>query len=193
MENVIIAGRLGKDPEIKYFDNGKVKTEFSIAVDRYDSVKKEKFTSWFNITAWEKLAEFAGEHLKKGTNCVVNGVIKSEEYQSKMYHKVTANDIKFSNAYITLYGEVEKLEERFTQNNKKIQTFKIKEKDFIINNSNDKNQVADNDVINILGTLTIKDNQKIIKALKIDCSSSDDNRDEIVKFGENDIDLIVNS
>ena len=61
VNSVVVVGRVGQDPEMKYFDSGKVKTNFSLAVNRWDSRTKEEATDWFNIEVWDKQAEVAGE------------------------------------------------------------------------------------------------------------------------------------
>ena len=62
MNTATIIGRAGQDAEIKYFESGKVKTTFSLAVGRWDSKTKEEVTDWYNIEVWDKQAEFAGEY-----------------------------------------------------------------------------------------------------------------------------------
>ena len=73
MNSVVIVGRAGQDPEIKYFESGKVKTTFSVAVSRWDYKTKEETTDWFNLELWDKTAEVAGEYVKKGTQVCVDG------------------------------------------------------------------------------------------------------------------------
>ena len=65
VNSVVVVGRVGQNPEMKYFDSGKVKVNFSVAVNRWDSKTKEEITDWFNIEIWDKQAEFAGEWVKK--------------------------------------------------------------------------------------------------------------------------------
>lgn len=65
MNQVILMGRLGQDPELKYFESGSVKARFSVAVDR-NFGKENKVTDWFNVEVWGKQAEFVGEWVKKG-------------------------------------------------------------------------------------------------------------------------------
>lgn len=98
VNHVVLVGRAGKDPEIKYFDSGSVKASFSMAVDRPGS-KENKQTDWFNVEAWARLAEVMGEYLKKGTQVVVSGRIAERRYQDqagneKVWLSVVANDIK---------------------------------------------------------------------------------------------------
>lgn len=75
MNSVVIVGRVGQDPEIKYFnmESEKVKTTFSVAVSRWDYKTKAETTDWFNIELWGKQAEFAGEYVKKGRQVCIDG------------------------------------------------------------------------------------------------------------------------
>ena len=73
INSVVVVGRVGQDPEMKYFESGKVKTTFSLAVNRWDSKTKGEVTDWFNIELWHKLAEIAGEYVKKGKLVAVDG------------------------------------------------------------------------------------------------------------------------
>ena len=61
MNSAILVGRVGQDPEIKYFESGKSKTTFSIAVDRWNPKTKQREADWFNIQLWDKKAESAAE------------------------------------------------------------------------------------------------------------------------------------
>ena len=56
---------------LKYFESGKVRTTFSLAVNRWDPKTKSEVADWFNIDVWDKQAEFAGEYIKKG---IINDV-----------------------------------------------------------------------------------------------------------------------
>ena len=80
MNTATIIGRAGQDAEIKYFESGKVKTNFSLAVNRWDSKTKEETTDWYNIEVWDKQAEFAGEYIKKGRQVVVDGRISISKW-----------------------------------------------------------------------------------------------------------------
>ena len=88
MNTAVLVGRVGRDAEIRYFESGKVKANFSIAVNRWDPKTKSEVADWFNIDVWDKLAEFAGEYIKKGVQVVVDGRIG----QNKWTDKVTGND-----------------------------------------------------------------------------------------------------
>lgn len=80
MNTATIVGRAGQDAEIRYFESGKVKTSFSLAVSRWDAKSKGEVTDWFNIEVWDKQAEFAGEYIKKGRQVVVDGRISISKW-----------------------------------------------------------------------------------------------------------------
>ena len=80
MNTATIIGRAGQDAEIKYFESGKVKTTFSLAVNRFDSKTKTEIPDWFNIEVWDKQAEFAGEYVKKGRQVAVDGRISISKW-----------------------------------------------------------------------------------------------------------------
>jgi len=71
INSVVLVGRAGQDPEMKYFESGKVKTTFSMAVNRWS--KEGEKTDWFNLELWDKMAEVAGEYVKKGKLIGVEG------------------------------------------------------------------------------------------------------------------------
>ena len=83
MNSTVLVGRVGRDAEIRYFESGKVKTTFSVAVSRWDSKTKSEVADWFNIDVWDKLAEFAGEYVKKGAQVVIDGRIAVNKWTDK--------------------------------------------------------------------------------------------------------------
>ncbi len=80
MNSVVLVGRAGQDPEMKYFESGKVKTTFSMAISRWDSKSKAEVTDWFNIELWDKAAEVAGEYVKKGRWVGIDGRLVSSKW-----------------------------------------------------------------------------------------------------------------
>lgn len=99
MNTVTVIGRAGQDAEIRYFESGKVKTTFSLAVNRWDSKSKDNVTDWFNIEVWDKQAEFAGEFIKKGREVAVDGRISISKWtdqtgEEKERFLVIANDVR---------------------------------------------------------------------------------------------------
>ena len=82
MNSAILVGRVGQDPEIKYFESGKSKTTFSIAVDRWNPKTKQREADWFNIQLWDKKAESAAEWIKKGSMVSIEGKIMISKWQA---------------------------------------------------------------------------------------------------------------
>ena len=82
MNSAILVGRVGQDPEIKYFESGKSKTTFSIAVDRWNPKTKAREADWFNIQLWDKKAESAAEWIKKGSMVSIEGKIMVSKWQA---------------------------------------------------------------------------------------------------------------
>jgi single-strand DNA-binding protein len=80
MNSVVLVGRLGQDPELKYFESGSCKARFSLAVDR-NVGKTNQQTDWFTIETWAKLAEFSGEWLKKGSAISLAGSIEVQRWK----------------------------------------------------------------------------------------------------------------
>lgn len=85
INKVIILGRVGKDPEVRYSPSGLAIASFSLATtekwkDKQTGEFKES-TEWHNITAFNKLAEIAGQYAAKGDLVYVEGKIKTEKYQ----------------------------------------------------------------------------------------------------------------
>ena len=71
---VQLIGRLGKDPELMSFDEGKVKCAFPVATNesfRNGEGERVERTQWHDVVMWGALAEIAGQYLKKGTDCLL--------------------------------------------------------------------------------------------------------------------------
>ena len=80
LNTISLVGRLGSDPEIKYFESGTVLSKLSLAVKR----KKDKSKpDWFALEIWVKLAEIAGEYSQKGSLIAVKGELKIDEWTDK--------------------------------------------------------------------------------------------------------------
>lgn len=79
INSVVLVGRVGQDPDMKYFESGKVKTTFSIAVNRW--AKDGDKTDWFNIELWDKSAEIAGEYVKKGKLVGIEGKLDISKWK----------------------------------------------------------------------------------------------------------------
>lgn len=84
MNHVIIRGFLGRDPETRYMPNGDAVTNFSVATtERWktqDGEKKEH-TEWHRCSCFGKRAEVAGEYLKKGSQILLNGRLRTRKWE----------------------------------------------------------------------------------------------------------------
>ncbi len=86
VNKVILLGRLGKDPEVKYTPQGTPVAKFSLATnDRFKDKEGnwQDRTEWHNITAWSRTAEIAGEYLKKGSQVYIEGSLKTHSWDDK--------------------------------------------------------------------------------------------------------------
>jgi len=86
MNRLTIIGRLTRDPEIRMTQDGQTSiARFGIAVDRRGKDQKADF---FNVTAFNKTAQFAEKYLKKGTKIAIAGHLQMDEYTNKDGQKV---------------------------------------------------------------------------------------------------------
>ncbi len=80
--NVVhLVGRAGVDPEVKYFESGKVLCKFPIAVDRRS--KKDDKPDWFELEMWGRTAEVASEYVRKGKQVGIQGKLKIDNWQDQ--------------------------------------------------------------------------------------------------------------
>jgi single-strand DNA-binding protein len=87
INKVILVGNLGQDPEVRYAANGGAITNISIATseswkDKNSGQMQEK-TEWHRVTFFGKLAEIAGEYLRKGSQVYVEGKLRTDKFQDK--------------------------------------------------------------------------------------------------------------
>ncbi|MBT5273795.1 MAG: single-stranded DNA-binding protein [Flavobacteriales bacterium] len=86
VNKVILIGNLGKDPEVRYLDNGVAVANFSLATtENYKNKEGERVsqTEWHNIVLWRGLAEVAEKWLKKGSSVYVEGKIRTRKWEDK--------------------------------------------------------------------------------------------------------------
>jgi single-strand DNA-binding protein len=81
VNRVILIGRLGKDPEIRYTASGKAVCNFSIAINEGYGDKKQ--IEWIAIVLWEKTAEVAEKYLKKGSLVYIEGRLQTRSWEDK--------------------------------------------------------------------------------------------------------------
>ncbi len=87
VNKVIIVGNLGRDPETRYMPNGEAVTNIAVATteswkDKSSGEKKE-LTEWHRITFYRKLAEIAGQYLKKGSQVYIEGRLQTRKWTDK--------------------------------------------------------------------------------------------------------------
>jgi single-strand DNA-binding protein len=87
VNKVIIVGHLGRDPETRYMPNGEAVTNCAIATseswkDKQTGEKKEQ-TEWNRVTFYRKLAEVAGQYLKKGSLVYIEGKLQTRKWTDK--------------------------------------------------------------------------------------------------------------
>jgi len=86
VNKVILVGRLGKDPETRYMTNGEAVTNCTLATSenwKDKSGEKQEKTEWHNLVFYRRLAEVAGEYLKKGSQVYIEGKIQTRKWQDK--------------------------------------------------------------------------------------------------------------
>ena len=87
VNKVIIVGNLGKDPEVRYLPSGSAICNITVATSRQwkdkTSGERQEETEWHRITFFDRMAEIAGEYLKKGRSVYVEGRLKTRKYTDK--------------------------------------------------------------------------------------------------------------
>ena len=106
INKVILVGRLGNDPEVRYTPDGTAVANFSIATsdewtDKATNEKKER-TEWHRIVAWRRLGEICGEYLSKGRQVYVEGKLQTRSWEkdgvTRYTTEIVASDVQFLGA-----------------------------------------------------------------------------------------------
>jgi single-strand DNA-binding protein len=104
VNKVILVGRLGSDPEVRYTPSGVAVANFSVATSEEwkdkDSGEKKERTEWHRIVAWRRLGEICGEYLSKGRQVYVEGRLQTRSWDDRDGNKkymteIVASDIQF--------------------------------------------------------------------------------------------------
>jgi single-strand DNA-binding protein len=87
VNKVILIGNLGKDPEVRYMPSGGAVANITLATsetwkDKQSGERQER-TEWHNVVFYNKLAEIAGEYLRKGSKVYVEGSLRTRKWQDK--------------------------------------------------------------------------------------------------------------
>jgi single-strand DNA-binding protein len=102
VNKVILIGNLGKDPEVKYTPQGTAVARLTVATNERFKDKAGEWqdrTEWHNVVLWQRLAEIAGEYLKKGGKVYIEGRLQTRSWddkqtnQKKYMTEVVANDL----------------------------------------------------------------------------------------------------
>ncbi len=103
-QQIVLVGRLGNDPEMRYTPSGVPVTTFSLAVNRtwtnQEGQRQDK-TTWFRVTVWRKQAEIVSQYLTKGRQVLVVGEVEEarpwtdRDGNVRASLEVTANTVRF--------------------------------------------------------------------------------------------------
>lgn len=118
MNKVIICGRTGQDPNVKHTTDGGQVTSFSIAttnVANRNGEKKES-TEWHNCVAFGRTAEIAGQYVKKGTQLLVEGSLRTSKYKDKEGNERQSTNIVVNQ--LTLLGAKSEKQEFVSKSDK---------------------------------------------------------------------------
>ena len=86
VNKVILVGNLGKDPEVKYTPQGTAVAKITLATNESFKDKDGQWqerTEWHNVVLWARLAEIAGEYLKKGNKVYIEGRLQTRSWEDK--------------------------------------------------------------------------------------------------------------
>jgi single-strand DNA-binding protein len=112
LNKVMLIGRLGKDPEIRYTPDGSPVANFSLATSETWNDKsgtRQERTEWHNIVAWNKLADLAKRYLAKGRQVYIEGRIRTREWDDKDGNKRRTTEI-MANQMVLLGSRPEGME-----------------------------------------------------------------------------------
>ena len=108
VNKVILVGTCGQDPEVRYLPNGNAVTNLSLATseqwtDKQSGQKVER-TEWHRVSLFGKVAEIAGEYLRKGSQCYIEGKLKTREWEKDGIKRYSTEVHVDSNGTMQLLG-----------------------------------------------------------------------------------------
>ncbi|MGX1179891.1 single-stranded DNA-binding protein [Pseudomonas putida] len=108
VNKVILVGTCGQDPEVRYLPNGNAVTNLSLATseqwtDKQSGQKIER-TEWHRVSLFGKVAEIAGEYLRKGSQCYIEGKLQTREWEKDGIKRYTTEIIVDINGTMQLLG-----------------------------------------------------------------------------------------
>jgi len=96
LNKVMIIGHLGRDPEMRYTPSGRPVTTFSVATNRSWTTtdgERRTDTEWFNVVAWNKLAEICNQYLSKGQQVYIEGRLQTRRWEDSNGTRHTSVEI----------------------------------------------------------------------------------------------------
>ncbi len=117
VNKVILVGNLGRDPETKYMPDGAAITNVSLATSYRKKNAETDEVEWHRVVFFERLAEIAGEYLKKGSQIYIEGRIRTRKWQDKEGQDRYSTEVVASSLQMlgTRQGNGEDREERTTE------------------------------------------------------------------------------
>ncbi len=100
VNKVILVGRLGRDPEVKFTQGGVALARFSMATDeswKDQNGERQQRTEWHNIIAWRRLAEICGQYLMKGKLVYIEGRLQTRSWEDREGNKRYTTEIQADN------------------------------------------------------------------------------------------------
>lgn len=101
LNQIVIMGRLGKDPELRRTQSGVAVATFNVAVDRdfKDKATGQRATDWITCVAWRGTAEFVEKYFAKGSQVLVAGRLQMREWTDKDGNKRISAEVQAENVY----------------------------------------------------------------------------------------------
>lgn len=100
LNQIVLTGRLTKEPELRRTQSGTPVASFSLAVDRdFKNQSGEKETDFFNCVAWNKTGEFVNSYLEKGNLATVVGTLQNRAWTDDNGNKRISTEIRVDNVY----------------------------------------------------------------------------------------------
>jgi single-strand DNA-binding protein len=117
VNKVILIGNLGKDPEVKYTPQGTAVAKITLATNESFKDKSGQWqerTEWHNVVLWQRLAEIAGEYLKKGNKVYIEGRLQTRSWDDKQTNQKKYMTEVVGNTMVLLTGRGESGGEGFS-------------------------------------------------------------------------------
>lgn len=103
INKVILVGHVGKDPEVRYIDNGTAVAQFSLATNETYKDKtgnRVEKTEWHNVVIWRGLAEVVEKYVKKGDQLYIEGKLRTRSYDDKDGNKRYVTEVVADNMHM---------------------------------------------------------------------------------------------